>query len=201
MKRMLLVSCLALSACLTTGKRGGDASPAVYDLGPPAVRQEAVAGPPLALEVRAPYWLDSPGIRYRLAYAEPGRLRDYAQARWAAPPGTLIQQSLSRHLGLIPVGQGGAACLLRIDLDEFSQVFATPEKSEGVLEARLAVLDPRRNTLAEQGAKIRKTALSQDSRGGREALAAAVVQLGSDIGRWREELAGSGRLTACERKP
>jgi cholesterol transport system auxiliary component len=200
MKRVLLVSCLALSACFTAGKRGGDAGPAVFDLGPPAARPSAAAGgPALAVEVRAPYWLDSLGIHYRLAYAEPGRLRDYARARWAAPPATLMQQRLVQQLGLMPVGQGGAGCLLRIDLDEFSQVFATPQESRGVLLARLAVLDRSRNKLAEQAVKIEKAAPSQDSRGGLAALSAAVAHLGDDIGRWQGELAGGGRLKACGR--
>lgn len=200
MKRLLPIACLALSACFTAGKRGGDAAMAVYDLGPSAVRQESVAGkPPLAVDIRAPYWLDALGIQYRLAYAEPGRLRDYAQARWAAPPAALIQQRLVQQLGLVPMGQGGALCLLRLDLDEFSQVFATPQESQGVLQARLAILDRGRNPLAERRVEIRKPAPSQDSRGGRAALAAAVEELGSDIGRWQGELAGSGRLKLCAR--
>ncbi|HZX32313.1 MAG TPA: ABC-type transport auxiliary lipoprotein family protein [Rhodocyclaceae bacterium] len=198
MKKLLLLSCLALSACLTTGKRGGDAGPAVYDLGPPAVLQADATGlPPLAVEIRAPYWLDALGIQYRLAYAEPGRLRDYSQSRWAAPPATLMQQRLAQQLGLVPVGQGGAACLLRIDLDEFSQTFVSPQASQGILQARMAVLDRGRKVLAEQAVKIEKPAPSQDSRGGMAALSAAVGQLGGDIGRWRRELAASGALKSC----
>ncbi|MBS1191819.1 MAG: hypothetical protein H6R10_3611 [Rhodocyclaceae bacterium] len=200
MKKLLLVLCLVLTGCVTAGKRGSDAGPAVYDLGPPAERQPAAAGlPPLAVDIRAPYWLDSLGIGYRLAYAEPGRLRDYARARWAAPPATLMQQRLAQQLGLIPVGQGGARCLVRIDLDEFSQVFTMPQESRGVLQARVVLLDGTRKQLAETALKIEKAAPSQDSRGGVAALEAAVAQLGTDLGRWREQLAASGRLKACER--
>lgn len=198
MKKLVLLSCLALSACFTTGKRGGDAGPATYDLGPPSALQADAAGlPPLAVEIRAPYWLDALGIQYRLAYAEPGRLRDYAQARWAAPPATLMQQRLIQQLGLVPVGQGGAACVLRIDLDEFSQTFTSPLESHGVLQARMAILDRSRKVLAEQAVKIEKPATSQDSRGGMAALSAAVVQLGGDVGRWRRELAASGQIKNC----
>lgn len=197
MRKLLLISCLLLSACFTAGKRGGDASPAVYDLGPPAARQSASGIQPLAIEVRAPYWLDSLGIHYRLAYAEPGRLREYAQARWAAPPATLVQQRLAQQLGLVPMGQGGAGCLLRLELDEFSQVFAAPQESHGVLQARLALFDRSRNRLAERTVKIERPAPSQDSRGGLAALSAAVEQLGGELGRWQEELAGGGRLKSC----
>ena len=197
MRKLVFLSCFALSACFTAGKRGGDASPAIYDLGPPAARQAAPGLPPLAVEIRAPYWLDSLAIHYRLAYAEPGRLRDYAQARWAAPPATLMQQRLAQQLGLTPVGQGGTSCLLRIELDEFAQVFPAPQESRGELQARLVLFDRSRNRLAEQAVKIGKPAPSQDSRGGLAALAAAVEQLGRDIGRWREELAGSGQFKTC----
>lgn len=202
MKRAILLSCLALAGCFSPGKRGGDANLAVYDLGPAVAGQPAAAAtPPLAVEVRAPSWLDSPGIRYRLAYAEPGRLLSYAQARWVASPAALVQQRLAQQLGLTPVGQGGAACLLRVDLDEFSHIFSSPRDSLGVLQARAAVFDRSRSKLAEQVVKIEKPASSPDSQGGRLALAEAVAQLGSDLGRWQAELAGSGRLKDCETAP
>lgn len=178
------------------GQRG-DGTPAVYDLGPPAAPRPAASAWPLALEVRAPAWLDSPQIRYRLAYAEAKRLRVYSRARWVGPPAQLLRQRLEQRLGLLPPGQGGAACLLRIDLDEFSQVFATPEQSHGVVCARLTWLDRKRQTLAEGAPVIEQAAPSPDARGGVAALAAAVDRLGGEIARRQEELAGSGRLKAC----
>lgn len=199
MRSAAAVFCLALAGCFTAG-RGGDGPLAVYDLGP-LDSDQAVASrvPPLAVQVQAPDWLDSAGIAYRLAYAEPGRLQEYAQARWVAPPAALMEQRLLQRGGLVPAGQGGGTCLLRIDLDEFSQIFATPQASQGVLRARLAVLDSRRHRLAEKAVTIRKTAPSQDFRGGVAALGEAVQELGVDIQRWQGELAASGRLRACER--
>lgn len=198
MKKALVLLCLALGACITAGKRGGDGAPAVYDLGPPAARLADVAGlPPLALEVRAPHWFDSLGIEYRLAYAEPAQLRDYAQARWAAPPAGLVKQRLVQQLGLLPPGQGGAKCLLRVDIDEFSQIFDSPEASRGVLHARLALLDRRSQPLAALAWKIERPAPSQDSRGAVAALTAAVTQLGQDLGRWQGELVAQGKLKGC----
>lgn len=197
MKKLLILLCLTLGACITTGKRGGDAAMAVYDLGTPAARQDGGAVP-LAVEVRAPYWFDSLGIEYRLAYAEPGRLRDYGQARWAAPPAMLVQQRLVQQLGLVPQGQGGAKCMLRIDIDEFSQIFDTPDSSRGVVDARVALLDAGRNAVAQRSFKIEKPAPSQDSRGGVAALGAAVELLAGDLGRWQRDLNASGRLKGCK---
>jgi ABC-type uncharacterized transport system auxiliary subunit len=197
MKKLPVLFCLALSACVTAGKRGGDAAMAVYDLGTPASRQgETVL--PLAVEVRAPYWFDSLGIEYRLDYAEPGRLRDYSQARWVAPPAMLVQQRLVQQLGLVPQGQGGGKCLLRVDIDEFSQIFDTPDSSRGTLQARLALLDGGRNALAERTLKIDKSAPSQDSRGGVAALGETVDQLAGELGNWRGELLAGGRLKTCK---
>jgi len=200
MNKLLLLLCLALAACVTSGKRGGDAPMAVYDLGTPV--EKRLAGdttPALATEVRAPYWFDSLGIEYRLAYSDPARLRDYAQARWAGPPAGLIELRLIQELGLVPLGQGGARCLIRVDVEEFSQIFDTPQSSRGVLVARAALLDRSRNKLAELPVKVEKPAPTADSRGGVTALAATVAQMAGDVGAWRAELGRSGRLKACEK--
>lgn len=199
MKILIFVLSLLLAGCFTAGKRGGNAVLAVYDLGaPPVVRQSDIGrATGLAVEVRAPYWLDSPAIEYRLAYAEPGRLRDYAQARWAAPPAMLVQQRLAQQLDLLPSGQGATKCLLRVDIDEFGQIFDTPDSSRGVLQARLSLLDLSRKVLAERAVRIDEPALSQDSRGGVAALTVAVGRLAGDIVAWRGELAGQGGPKAC----
>lgn len=196
MKRALVL-CLVLAGCAASG-RSGDGAPAVHDLGlPPSAPAVADPSPPLALQVRAPAWLDSTGIAYRLAYSEPGRVRAYSRARWAAAPANLVQQRLSQRLGLVPAGQGGAACLLHIELDEFSQVFATPRQSQGLLQARVSLLDRGRRPLAGKTLKLEAPAPSPDSSGGVAALGATVEQLADAIGGWRRELSAGGRLAAC----
>jgi ABC-type uncharacterized transport system auxiliary subunit len=193
-----LLSILLLSACFTAGKRGGDAAMAVYDLGPvelgasPVLRRQ-----PVALEVRMPLWFDALGINYRLAYAEPARLREYARARWAGPPAQLIQQGLARELGLVAAGQGRAVCLLRVDIDEFSQVFATPTSSRAVLQGRLQWLDHSRARLAERLINIEMPAGSNDSAGGVAALTAAVSELTRQSLAWESELLANGQLKSC----
>lgn len=190
---------LLLAACFTVGKRGAEAPMAVYDLGPIAEVPAAAPRPlPLALEVRAPAWLDSMGLNYRLGYAEPARLREYARARWAGPPAQLVQQRLSRELALVPAGQSRAGCLLRVDIDEFSQVFASLQDSRAVLQGRLQWLDRSRGRLAERPINIEKPAPSGDAQGGVAALTAAVAELSSQIRGWEGELRVSGRLRSCQ---
>ncbi|MBL8450983.1 MAG: membrane integrity-associated transporter subunit PqiC [Dechloromonas sp.] len=199
--RMLLalLACLLMAACITNGKRGADAAPAVYDLGPAPAPAPASAGrPALALDVRAPGWLDGEGIAYRLAYAEPARRNDYSRARWAAPPASLVRQRLGEGLGLAALGQARVRCVMRVELDEFAQVFSGPREARGELRARLQILDRGRALLAEEAFAIAKASPSPDAAGGVAALTGAVDELASRAGVWRANLVASGRLKACE---
>lgn len=199
MRRLLVILvCLCLASCYGTGKRGGDAALAVYDFGQPSAGSfpSGWRGK-LAVEVRAPLWIDSLGIGYRLTYAEPKRLREYTQSRWAGPPAQLVQQWLNRQLGLSGAGQGRTRCVLRIDIDEFSQVFDNPQVSQGVIEGRVQLLDRSRATLASNEIRIAKPAPSADARGGVAALTVAVDQLVADLFAWEGQLSASGKAAAC----
>ena len=199
MRRLLIVSCcLLVAACYSSGKRGGDSALAIYDLGPPDGRTGAVPKRrELALEVRAPLWMDSMGIEYRLAYDEPARLRDYTRARWAGPPAHLVQQRLVQQLGMRPSGQGRTRCVLRIDVDVFAQIFDDPGTSRGRLQGRAQLLDSTRTLLTIHEFRIDKHASSADSRGGVAALTAAVDQLANELVTWEESAWSEGKGAAC----
>jgi len=195
---IVLLCCLSMAGCFTSGKRGGDTPLAIYDFGPsPASLLAAPRKTPLAFEVRAPLWFDSMGIDYRLAYVDAARLREYAKARWAGPPAQLLQQRLTQQLGLSLSGQGAARCLLRIEIAEFSQVFAAPDSSRGLLQGRVVLLDRTRRQVAELAVNIDKPALSPDARGGVGALTLAVDQLASDLAAWEKRLAGDAATGIC----
>ena len=197
MRRLvLLLMCFSLAACFTAGKRG-ETSIAVYDLGLPTRIDAPVRKIPMAVEVRAPLWFDSLGIGYRLTYAEPARLREYARARWAGPPAQLIQLKLVRELGLVGAGQGRASCVLRVDITEFSQVFETATASQAVLQGRIQWLDRSRARLVEQGFAFTQSADTPDSKGGVAALTATLEQLTKAVGGWENEFAG--QLSGCQR--
>lgn len=195
---VILGVCLSLAGCLTAGRRGGENALAVYDLGPSpgrlfnGERKQAVA-----VEVRAPLWFDALGIEYRLAYVDPSRLREYGRARWAGPPAQLIQQRLMQQLALSTAGQGRANCILRVDITEFSQIFASPERSKGVLQGRAQWLDRSRTPLAELILDIEKAAPSPDSRGGISALQASIEQLAVDLLAWEKRLFVADKAGGC----
>jgi ABC-type uncharacterized transport system auxiliary subunit len=199
MRRLLiLLCCCVLAACYGGGRKGGGEALAVHDFGPPAARLAdggGLAG--FALEVRAPLWVDSLGIGYRLLYADPSRLREYTRARWAGPPAQLVYQRLMQELPLVPHGQARARCVLRVEIDEFSQLFSSPDESRAVLQGRLVALDRTRGKVDLRDLHIEKPAPSADSQGAVLALTAAVNALAVEIVGWERDARAAGRLTGC----
>lgn len=194
---MLVV--LSLAACGVAGKRGSDGPIAVYDLGvrsaSPRVEKRAF---PMAIEVRAPLWFDSLGIAYRLNYAEPGRIREYARARWVGPPAQLIQTRLAGELDLVMAGQARARCVIRVEIDEFSQVFDAPSASRGMIRGRVLWLDRGRAPRAEQPVLIELPAPTPDSLGAVAALSQGVSRLGGAIEAQEKALVEAGKLAGCQ---
>lgn len=190
--------CLALSGCFAAAGRGDGV--ANYDFGLSPTSLSVTSRPvPLAVEVRAPLWLDTPGVSYRLAYAEAARLREYSRARWVGTPAQLIQQRLVHQLGLSVPGQVGVACVLRLEIAEFSQSFSDPEHSQGILRGRVSLLGRSRQMLAELPVDIARPAETQDARGGVAALSATVGQLALDLQAWEKRLVATVPAAACFR--
>lgn len=196
---LTLLLALLLGGCFTSGKRGGERDLAIHDFGAPAASTLLPGGRNgvMAIEVRAPLWMDSLGIHYRLAYADASRLREYARSRWAGPPAQLIEQRLMQRLDLVPSGLLRGKCVWRVELTEFSQVFASPADSEALLLGHVYWLDARRQTLADRRVQIRQPATSADARGGVAALQAGVDRLAGELLAWERELFASGRAGAC----
>lgn len=188
------------------------AKPALYDLGPGLV---ATAPPgerpaplrPLGLDdVSAPGLAEgNTAVLYRLGYAEAQQLRTYSLARWTQPPALLVQQRLREQLGqrraVLPAddalaqsrkaapGQPALAPwqVLRVELEEFSQVFASATDSAGVVRVRATLIDL---TLAGEVLRgqtvlaVRTPAASADAAGGVAALARATDQMAAELDQW-----------------
>ena len=193
----VLLAALLLSACV--GGAGNSVPSVTYDFGLPVARL-AVGGtwPGLSLEVRSPSWFDSTNVDYRLAYADPLTRRQYVGSRWAGAPAQLIAQRLRQQLGVLSATANSATdCLIRVELQEFSQVFDSPQSSRGVLTASVSLIDGKRRVVAERLAAIDKPALGADASGGVQALVAASTEFGRLLSDWLLELEKNGGLKSC----
>lgn len=193
----LLIS-LALAGCALPGK---PVRPAVYDFGPGNLSTPQASGParlpPLAVaELEANPALDSTAVLYRLAYADAQQLQPYALARWSMTPAQLVRQrlreQLAQHRALLNPGEGGlsgapAPLTLRIELEEFSQLFETPTRSVGLLRLRATVVQPGpggEKLVAQRSLIVQRPAPSADAAGGVRALTAATDAAVLEIEQW-----------------
>jgi cholesterol transport system auxiliary component len=180
MTRILIVLVLVLLGGCASGARNAP-SAVIYDFGLPAARLDG-GWPGLALEVSSPPWFESLNVDYRLAYDDPLKLRDYSGSRWAGAPGVLLAQRLAQQLGT--GGGTSAACQLRVEVQEFSQLFVSPQQSRGVLQGSVRLIDAKRQLLAERQFAIEKPAARPDAQGGVNALVAAGNEFGVQLADW-----------------
>ncbi|MBK4736464.1 ABC-type transport auxiliary lipoprotein family protein [Noviherbaspirillum pedocola] len=184
--------CAALATLSLAGCAGmrNQIPPQLYDLGPAQPQTSMTSLPPVALaDADAPAWLDAPLMVYRLAYTDPRQPRAYAQSRWSMPPPDLLTQRLKTRLVqaggtvLAPNSGVAGAPVLRLEVDEFEQVFDRPDASRVRISARLSALDGRR--LIGQKSFVRELpAPSADAAGGAAALATAADATIADMLAW-----------------
>jgi len=179
---------LALSACAVSQT---SATKAVYDFGPVATavagNTPAFPGPLSLAEVGVGLALDNTAVQYRLAYANPQELRPYALARWTMPPAQLIQQRVRSVLAargpMLAPGVGSTTHTLKLELEEFSQVFNAPGASQGVLQLRATLI--KGTTLAAQRSfSAQVPAPTPDASGGVRALSVAADEVARQLSDW-----------------
>ena len=159
--------------------------------------------PPLAIEdISTPGGaLDNMSVLYRLGYADVQQLRPYALARWSMPPAQLLRQRLKERIGqsrpVFNAGEGVAIersgrvvtasagsttavaanpLLLRVELEEFSQLFDTPTSSTGVMRLRatlVAITPGGEKLLGQRLFAVQQPAPTLDAAGGVRALTTA----------------------------
>lgn len=166
---------------------------AVHDFGgPEPVAARSLGFPLRNVEVVVPPWLASTAMQYRLAYAQATRRQAYVESRWAAQPAQLVELALKRAIRTGEAGAGGA-CRLRVELDEFAQVFDGEAVSRGVVEARAVLLAPRTDQIiASRSFSLARPAPSADALGGVSALRGGVQDLGSELFGWLDALDRDG---------
>ncbi len=197
MTRPLLALLAAMVAMGVSGCATRGSSPVQYDFGPvylDAAKPPVPRLPALNLaEVQAAPWLDGPLMFYRLGYANIQQAAPYAGSRWSMTPAQLIGQRLKTRIaqeGGIVLSQSGGASqlpLLRVELDDFIQIFATPGNSVGQLSLRASVFHGTQLVAQKQFAR-QVNAPSADAPGGARALATASDGAITDLLDWLASL-------------
>jgi cholesterol transport system auxiliary component len=162
-----------------------------YDLGPPPLATSGApadaAGTAIIGRVLAPTWMDKTDIVYRLAFEDPAKVHAYAQSRWVAPPAELLEQHLRARLGFAPAAAAltPSSSLLRIDLDEFDQVFDGAQSSHVQLRGLATLIDVQRGSVrARWRFAIERAAVSADAPGAVAALGLASDELAVQLHDW-----------------
>ncbi|TDN61840.1 ABC-type transport auxiliary lipoprotein family protein [Paraburkholderia sp. BL10I2N1] len=159
-----------------------------YDFGPPAPLAVASTMPAVkVLDVTAPESLSTDNLNYRLGFADAQRLASYSGSHWTMPPSQLLTQRLRTALssrGTVLTGADGVhAPVLRVDLQEFEQVFDGQADSHGAVAAR-ATLFQDGKVVGQRTFVARAPASSPDAAGGARALAAASDDLVAQVINW-----------------
>ncbi|MCX7184443.1 MAG: ABC-type transport auxiliary lipoprotein family protein [Nitrosospira sp.] len=197
MKKILLVATMLLTGCAIAPS--ARIAPTVYDLGLiQPTDASALSGQPqltaslLVTEATAPTWLDSQAIQYRLAYHDPAQAHVYANSRWAAAPAALLTQRIRSRIaavvdsGVVSASDGVRAdYVLRLGLEEFSQVFDTVEQSRVVVRLRVSLVERgTRRLLAQRSFSVEQSAPTADAVGAVHALSEAGDRLSGDLIDW-----------------
>lgn len=200
-RRLLLVLApVALAACSALPDK--PTRETMYDLGPVSLPAASATPPgaPLVLpDLEVNGALETTALLYRLGYADAFQLRPYGFARWSAPPGQLLLQRLRDHIGQArPVLDSASAAslarrggvtppVLRVELEEFSQVFESQSASQGVVRLRCTLLESTaagERLVAQRIFGAQLPAPTADAPGGVRALSAASDAVARDILAW-----------------
>jgi len=190
MRRLLLcLSVLLLAACGGSAKSVSNV--AYFDLGAvQSAPNNRIVATLRTIDVFAVSWLDTSAMQYRLLYAANQRRQNYAESRWAGTPSELLGHALRKRM---LSGTAGGACRLRVDLDEFLQVFDSAKESRALLEARVQLIAPAGGeVLVRRSFSLSRPAASADAGGGAAAMAGAVEALSTELHDWLGGLDQSG---------
>lgn len=186
---------LALTLFLQACAGNAPAPHTNFDFGaPPARLAQSAAKLALSVaDISAPATLDGNAMLYRLDYDNPQQLRPYAQHRWSMAPAQLFAQRLK-----LQIAAGGGTVLaltdgvtdlpvLKIEIDEFSQIFSTALQSHARLSLRASLV--KKNTLvAQRQFNLTQAAASADPVAGAKAMQIASDAAIADLIAWLQGL-------------
>ena len=203
---MATMSLIMLGGCALPDK---PVRSTMYDFGPgPLASQTSSDQAPLAPlaidDITTPGGaLDNMAVHYRLAYLDVQQLRSYALARWSMPPAQLLRQRLREQLSqrrAVFNARDGLALnrrqnpvlplLLRLELQEFSQLFTAPDASAGLIRLRATLVEETlagEKLVAQRSVVVQRPAPSADAPGGVRALTAATDAAIEEIDQWLQQ--------------
>lgn len=203
-----LAGLLLLGGCVTLPQ--APTRPVHYDFGPglltPAPADTRTPLSPVVLtDVQGASYADaSTAVLYRLAYTDARQLRPYQLARWSQPPAQLVEQALRTALGqrravlratdaraVAPNSAGVRPAIVRVQLEEFSQVFSSASQSVGLIRLRATVVVPGamgEQLLGQRLFTVQQPATQADAAAGTQALAEAALQASQQVADWLEAL-------------
>ena len=191
---LLFITLGGLQAC-TTGTQTASFN---YDFGPISKENDAniVSANKIVIsvaDINAPSTLDSNAMLYRLEYDNAQLLRPYAQHHWSMPPAQLFAQRIKSRIaaagGTVVGAADGVAdlAILRIELDEFSQIFTSTTQSQARMAVRVSLIK-RNKLIAQQYFAIGTASASADASGGAKAMQITADQSISSILNWLQTL-------------
>ncbi len=208
MRKFLILAVMALAGCAAPRAQ---APVALYDFG--LQRLTAVSDASgisgdlrlrasiLVPDALAPVWLDSTAILYRLAYQDLARVYAYGGSRWAATPATLLTQRIRNRIamvnddGVVNAAEGARTdYALRLELEEFTQIFDTAGHSRAVIKLRASLIDRRtRLLLSQRSFSIEQPAPAPNAPGAVHALTEASDNLIWALVGWLAEKLPEGK--------
>jgi cholesterol transport system auxiliary component len=159
----------------------------------PAARAPAFPGTTLRLAtLRGPFTVAGQDLFYSLRYRSPVHVARYSQARWAAPPGGMIGSAVEDWLGrsghwgavLGPDDSGSADYILRLEIQEFMQVFPAPRESRAVLAVRAVLQKPGGKDPAQRRFAYHRPTDGVDAEAAAAGLNRNLQRLCGDLERW-----------------
>ena len=129
----------------------------------------------LLAEIQVPASLEGAAMLYRLQYENAQELRPYAQSRWSMPPAQLIKQRIKNQINqrggaVLTVGDGvNNLPLLRLELEEFSQLFSSSTQSQVQLRWRASLIN-NNQLIAQKVFQAQAQCDSADAKGGAKAM-------------------------------
>lgn len=185
---------LLLTGCMTNLRT--PASISIFDFGPITQSEfEQPVAPAMQIEVAeitAPQWLDAPAMLYRLAYHHPAQTHAFANHRWAASPASLLTERIRQRVmswqnppGRSKGGPRPAIYLLKIELEEFMQVFDDINDSHVVISLRVSLVERNTRELVSRQRFVETEATaSADASGGVKAFITASDRLTAELIAW-----------------